>query len=140
MCAKVQKIDVLGLITGDRMRRRVAYKIFVYFLCLSFFLLTGGFPRMAAQAKGRSISIGEMVSSGEVKFEARKNAWKKVEPALFPVFQGVKIKTEKGEALIVLANNIRVQVGQDSLFSFQEANQLHLLKPLAQSPFIPTVR
>jgi hypothetical protein len=62
------------------------------------------------------------------EFEARKNAWKKVEPALFPVFQGVKIKTEKGEALIVLANNIRVQVGQDSLFSFQEANQLHLLQ------------
>jgi hypothetical protein len=101
---------------------------FIYFLCFSFLLLTGGFPRMVAEAAESGLPIGEMTSSGEVKFEARKNVWKDVEPIHFPVFQGVRIKTEMGLALIVLAKDVRIEVGENSLFSFQQDDQFHLLQ------------
>lgn len=110
------------------MRRGVLYKSFVCFLCSAFLSLTGGFPRIAAEAKERSLPVGEMISSGEVKFEARENAWKEVEPVHFPVFQGVKIKTEKGLALVVLTNNTQIEVGQTSLFSFQHDDQFQLFQ------------
>jgi hypothetical protein len=110
------------------MRKRLAREIFVYFLCFSFLLLTGGFPRMVAEAKERGLPIGEMVSSGEVKFEARENVWKRTEPAHFPIFQGVRIKTEKGLAFVVLANDNQIEAGQNSLFSFQNDVQFHLFQ------------
>ncbi|NIS62586.1 MAG: hypothetical protein GTO13_18340 [Proteobacteria bacterium] len=110
------------------MSKGMVHRTFIYFLCFSFLLLTGGFPRMAAEAAESGLPIGEMTSSGVVKFEARENVWKEVEPTHFPVFQGVRIKTEKGQALIVLAEDIRIEVGQNSLFSFQQDDQLHLLQ------------
>ena len=108
------------------MAKGIVYKIFVYFLCFSFMLLTGGFPKMLAEAKEGGLPIGEMISRGEVEYEARENVWKTVEPSHFPIFQGVKIKTGKGMALIVLANESHIEVGQNSLFSFQQNDQLHL--------------
>ncbi|NIO20277.1 MAG: hypothetical protein GTN76_05930 [Candidatus Aenigmarchaeota archaeon] len=110
------------------MRQGLPYKIFVYFLCFSFLLLTGGFSRIAAEAKEGSLPIGEMISRGVVKFEASENVWKKVDPSHFPIFQGVKIKTEKGQALVVLNNNSQIEAGQDSLFSFQHDDQFHLIR------------
>ena len=110
------------------MDKGTVYKIFIYFLCFCFLLLTGGFPKMTAVAKERGLPIGEMISRGEVKFEARQNVWKKVEPSHFPVFQGVRIKTEKGLALIALVNDSQIEVGQDSLFSFQHSDQLHIFQ------------
>ena len=110
------------------MGKGIGHRIFVYFLCLSFLLLTGGFPRMTAEAKERSLPVGEMISSGEVRFEARENVWKKVEPVHFPIFQGVKIKTEKGLALVVLGNYSQIEVGQTSLFSFQHDDQFQLFQ------------
>jgi len=110
------------------MRRGVIYKGFVYVLCFAFLSLTGGFPRMAAEAKERSLPVGEMISSGEVKFEARENVWKNVEPAHFPVFQGVRIKTENGRALVVLTNDTQIEVGQTSLFSIQNHDQVQLFQ------------
>jgi len=110
------------------MGKGMGYTFFIYFLCFSFLLLTGGFPKMAAQAGQRGLPIGEMISRGEVKFEARKNAWKKVEPSHFPIFQGVRIKTEKGVALIVLADGSQIDVDRNSLFSFQHHHQFTLLK------------
>jgi len=110
------------------MDKGMAYKMFIYFLCFSFLLLMGGFPKMDAAAKEKGLSMGEMISRGEVKFEARKNVWKKVEPSHFPIFQGIKIKTEKGLALIVLANESQIEVGQESLFSFQHDDQFHLFQ------------
>jgi len=110
------------------MDKGMAYKIFIYFLCFSFLLLTGGFPRIVAEATESRMPIGEMVSSGDVKFEARENVWKDVEPIHFPVFQGVRIKTEKGQGLIVLSKDIRIEVGQNSLFSLQGDDQLHLFQ------------
>jgi hypothetical protein len=101
-------------------------KIFVYFLCVSLLLLTSGFHTTVGEAKEIGRPIGEMISRGEVKFESRENVWKNVEPSSFPVFQGVKIKTEKGASLITLENNRQIEVGQNSLFSFDRNDQMHL--------------
>jgi hypothetical protein len=62
-------------------------KVLVYFLSASFLLMMNGLPRMAAGATERGIAIGEMISKGEVKFEARENVWRSVEPSHFPVIQ-----------------------------------------------------
>ncbi len=110
------------------MGNAIIYKVFIYFLCFSFLLLSGGFPRTTAEAKERGLPIGEMISRGEVKFEARETVWRKVEPSHFPIFQGVRIKTEKGQALIVLANDSQIDVGQNSLFYFQRNDQCHLFQ------------
>lgn len=110
------------------MKKSILSKFFIYLLCFSFLLLTSGFPRMAAEATESALPIGEMTSSGKVKFEARENVWKDVEPVHFPVFQGVRMRTEDGLALIVLAKDIRIEVGQKSLFSFQQDDQLHLFQ------------
>jgi hypothetical protein len=108
------------------MRRGLAYKIFVCFLCFAFTSLTGGFPKMLADARGGGLPIGEMISKGDVKYEARENVWKTVEHSHFPIFQGAKIKTGKGMALVVLANESQIEVGHNSLLSFQQNDQFHL--------------
>ncbi len=110
------------------MGKGLVYRTFIYFLCFSFLLLTGGFPTKAAEAIESGLPIGEMISSGEVKFEARENVWKKVEPIHFPVFQGVRIKTEKGQALIALPNRSQIEASQNSLFSFQRDDQFRLFQ------------
>ncbi len=109
------------------MKKR-AFKLFIYFLCISFFLLTSGFPAVAASGAERNLPIGEMVSKGEVTFEAKENVWKKVEPSHFSVFRGVKIKTGKGMAGIAMGDDSHVEVGQGSLFSFDQKDRLHLLQ------------
>jgi hypothetical protein len=103
-------------------------KVFVYFLCVSFLLLTSGFHTMVAEAKEIGRPIGEMISRGEVKFESRENVWKNVESSPFPIFKGVKIKTEKGASLITLEDNQQVEVGENSLFSFDRNDQIHLIQ------------
>jgi hypothetical protein len=100
--------------------------IFVYFLCLSFLLLTSGFHAMVAEANEIGRPVGEMISRGEVKFEVRQNVWKDVELSPFPIFQGVRIKSEKGACMITLKNNGQIEVGQNSLFSFDRDDQIHL--------------
>jgi hypothetical protein len=86
------------------------------------------FPRIMAAAADKGFPIGEMVSKGEVSFEARENVWKKVEPSHFPVFQGTKIKTEKGTSILALTENCQIEVGQNSLLTFDQNSRLHLLK------------
>ena len=102
------------------MKKIFGCKIFIYFLCGSFLLMMNGFPRMVAEAKERVLPVGEMVSKGEVKFEARENVWKGVESSHFPIFQGTRIKTEKGNAVITLSNNSQMEIGPNSLFSFDQ--------------------
>jgi hypothetical protein len=101
-------------------------KVFIYFLCVSFLLLANGFHTMVAEAKEMGRPMGEMVSRGEVKFEARKTVWKPVELSQFPIFQGVAIKTEKGASLITLEGNRQIEVGENSLFSFDRNDQMRL--------------
>ena len=108
------------------MKKGIALKAFIYLLCVSFLVMMNGFPRTVAEAKEKSIPIGEMVSKGEVRFEARQNVWKGVESSHFPIFQGTKIKTEKGIAFITLSNNSQIEVSPHSLFSIDQNDQFVL--------------
>jgi hypothetical protein len=110
------------------MRKRLLHKTFVHFLCVSLFLLMGGFHQWVAEAKETDLFIGGMVSRGEVKFEERKNVWQDVEPSYFPISKGIKIKIGKGSALITLTNKTRIRIDQNSLFSFGENDRLFLTK------------
>jgi hypothetical protein len=123
---------------GMRMGKRFVFKTFIYFLCISFLLLTNGFHTMVTEAKGIDRPIGEMISRGEVKFESRENVWKDVEPSHFPIFQGVKIRTEKGASIITLENNSQVEVGQNSLLSFDRNDQVCLVQGSIEFRFLST--
>jgi len=107
------------------MKKKLVGKGFIYFLCISFLLMMNGFP-MGAEAKEKGIPIGEMVSKGDVKFEARENVWKEVESSYFPIFQGSRIKIENGIAIITLSNNSQIEVSPNSLFSFDPNDQFIL--------------
>ncbi len=113
-------------------------KIFVYFLCISFLLLANGFHTMVAQAKEMGRPMGEMVSRGEVKFESRKTVWRNVEPSQFPIFQGMRIKTEKGASLITLEGSRQIEVGKNSLLAFDRNDQIHLVQGAIDFRLPPT--
>jgi hypothetical protein len=111
------------------MRNRLSPKFFVYFLCVSFIVMMNGFQGMKTEAKEKGLPIGQMISKGEVKFEAKENIWKTVEPSAFPLFQGTKVKTEKGVAVILLPKDHgQIEVGQNSLFSFDQEDRLLLFQ------------
>lgn len=108
------------------MKRGFAFRALVYFLCVSFLLLANGFHTMIAEAKEMGRPMGEMVSTGEVKFESRKAVWKDVELSQFPIFPGVRIKTGKGASLITLEGNRQIEVREESLLSFDRNDQIQL--------------
>jgi hypothetical protein len=108
------------------MKRRFAFKAWVYFLCVSFLLLANGFHTMIAEAKEMGRPLGEMVSRGEVKFESTKAVWKNVELSQFPIFPGMRIKTGKGASLVTLEGNRQIEVGENSLLSFERNDQMQL--------------
>ncbi len=108
------------------MKKRLAFKVWVYFLCVSFFLLASGFHAMVAEGKEMGRPLGEMVSRGEVKFESRKAVWKNVELSQFPIFPGMRIKTEKGASLVTLEGNRQIEVKEKSLLSFDRNDQIQL--------------
>jgi hypothetical protein len=110
------------------MKKGLCQKTFIYLLSVSFLLTMSGFPGAIAQSKEITLPVGEMVSKGEVKFEARDKVWKNVDPSHFPIFQGVKIKTEKGTSILALADNCQIEVGQNSLLSFDQNDRLHLVQ------------
>ncbi len=88
--------------------------------------MANGFHGMVADAN-QNIPIGQMISRGGVKFEVSKNSWEKVETP-FPVFEGMKIRTEKGEAVLALSEKTRIEIGSDSLFYFDQRDQFNLLE------------
>ena len=110
------------------MGHRFGFRVFCYFLCVSFFLQAVGVSGILAEEKGKDFPIGEMVSRGEVKFEARERTWQKVEPSYFPIFQGSKIKTEKGSAILSLKNDIQIEMGENTVLFFDRRDQIQLLQ------------
>jgi hypothetical protein len=110
------------------MRHRFSFQVFSLFLCVSFLLQVGGVPAVLAQEKGKSFPIGEMVSRGEVQFEAGEKIWQKVEPSCFPIFEGSKIKTENGSALISLKNDIQIEMGANTVLLFDRRDQIQLFQ------------
>jgi hypothetical protein len=113
---------------GLKMGHRFSFKVFSYFLCVSFLLQVGGVSGILAEEKGRNFPIGEMVSRGEVKYEAREKIWQKVEPSFFPIFQGSKIKTEKGSAIISLKSDIQIEMGANTVLLFDRRDQIQLFQ------------
>jgi hypothetical protein len=109
-----------------KMKKTFLTRVFVYSLCISFLLTANGFHSMIAEA-GQNIPVGQMVSHGGVKFEVTKNSWEKVETP-FPVFEGMKIRTEKGEAVLALSDRTRIEVDSDSCFYFCQRDQFILLQ------------
>ncbi len=108
------------------MRKEMGTKALVYFLCISFLLMMNGLTGMFAEAKERVLPVGEMVSDGVVKFEARENVWREVESSHFPIFQGTRMKTEKGMAVVTHSNNSQVEISPNSLFSFDQNDRFVL--------------
>ncbi len=107
------------------MKRQIAGKAFICFLSISFLLLTGAPPKVTAET---NLPIGEIVSKGEVMYENAHHAWKRVENAHFPFFRGAKIKTSTGVATIALTNGSTIEASSHSLLSFDQEDQLNLLK------------
>jgi hypothetical protein len=111
-----------------KMRNRFTFQVFTLFLCVSFLLQTGGVPAILAAEKGKNFPIGEMVSRGEVQFEAGEKIWQKVEPSYFPIFEGSKIKTEKGSAIISLKNDIQIEMGTNTVLFFDRKDQIQVFR------------
>ena len=99
---------------------------FIYFLCFSFLFSMSGFPKMVSEAKELTFPIGQVVAKGGMKYEAKEKLWKNVESSHFPIFQKGKIKTEKGQGLITLANNCQIEIGQYTGLSFDQVDRLLL--------------
>jgi hypothetical protein len=110
------------------MKKGMVFKAFVYLLSVSLLLMMNGLLGAIAQATEKGFPIGEMILRGEVKFEARENVWKKVETSYIPIFQGTKIETQKGQAIISLMNKSQIEMGEHSLLSFDQNDVLHLFK------------
>ncbi|MGQ9648157.1 MAG: hypothetical protein ACUVWO_16645 [Thermodesulfobacteriota bacterium] len=108
------------------MKSRYVLKAFVYFLSISFLLGVTGFHGMVSGAN-QNVPVGQMVSRGAVKFEIKENVWEKV-VSPFPVFERMKIKTEKGEAILAPREKTRIEIGPDSLIYFDQADRLNLLQ------------
>lgn len=109
-----------------KFRKKLAYETFIYFLCSSFFLSMSGFPGMVTEAKEIEFPIGELVSRGDVKFEVKEKVWKNIASSRYPIFQKGKIKTQKGTGIVTLANNCQIEVDQNTVLFFDQADRLHL--------------
>ena len=105
-----------------------ALKAWVYFLCVSFLLLSSGFHPMVAKAKEISRPVGDMLSPGDAMFESRGGVWKNVEVFEFPIFLGVRIKTVESPSLVTLQGNRQIDVRRNSLFSFDRNDQMELIQ------------
>jgi hypothetical protein len=109
------------------MKKKFVLNMFIYSLCVSFLVMMSGFSGVVVEAKEKGLPIiGGMVSKGDVKFEARENVWKGVEPSQFPLFQGTKIKVEKGIAVVTLLNGSQVEVSPYSLFFLDQKDHFIL--------------
>jgi|GEM_PF-763884 len=108
-----------------KMRRFMGSK-FPIIVCFTFLLTVSGFPGVVAQAKDAKFPIGEMISKGGVRFEAREKVWKNIDSSHFPVFEKGKIKTEQGIGMVTLGNNCHVEIAQNSVISFEQVDRVHL--------------
>jgi hypothetical protein len=109
-----------------KIKGKFLYEKFIYFLCFSFLFSITDFPRISAEAKELALPIGEIVAKGGVKYEAKEKIWKNIESSQFPIFQKGKIRTEKGQGMITLANNCRLEIDQYTHLSFDQVDRLLL--------------
>jgi hypothetical protein len=121
-------LSLKGIIKESEMkktRRFVGSKLPIL-ICFTFFLTVSGFPGTVIQAKDAKFPIGEMISKGGVRFEARDNVWKSIDSSHFPVFEKGKIKTEQGTGMVTLGNSCHLEIAQNSVISFEQVDRVHL--------------
>lgn len=109
-----------------KIRNRSIHETLICFLCFSFLLSVSGLPCLIAEAREIVFPIGEIVSRGNVKYEAREKLFKNIGSSHFPILQKGKIKTEKGTGIITMANNCQIELDQNSTLSFEYVDQIHL--------------
>jgi hypothetical protein len=80
-----------------------------------------------------------MIAKGNVSVEVKADRWRPVETSHFPVFRGVKIRTEKGTAIIALADNCQMEMDPHSVLSFIQRDQISLLQGSVHFRIPPTV-
>jgi len=85
-----------------------------------------GFPQAASQAKEAKFPIGEMVSKGGVRFEAKEKVWKPIESSHFPIFEKGKIRTDQGTGRVTLGNTCHLEIAQNTVLSFEEMGRVHV--------------
>lgn len=103
-------------------------KLFIYFLSISFLLTVSGFHGAIAETKIMSLPIGEMISKGKVQFEVRPNQWREIEKSYFPIFEGMKIRTERGMSKIAFLKGDQVEIQPNSMVIIEHNNKLTLKK------------
>src|SRR4030042_5712385 len=109
------------------MSKNVACKALICFLCVCFVLVGSTVLVLAAGGgKEKNTPIGEMVSSGEVSFEAKGKRWARPESIHFPVFKGMKVKTGRGTAVITLTNNSQIEVAHSSELQLTQEDQISI--------------
>jgi len=108
------------------MRHGNVFKVFTCIVCFLSFIFMGGFSSLHAEGTARTLPIGQMISMGSVTFQVSEKAWKKVEPASFPIFTGLTIKTEKGAAAISIGDRNQIEVGPNSILAFERKDQIRL--------------
>jgi hypothetical protein len=110
------------------MRHGFIFRILSYSLCVLFFLQIGGFSEVLAAEKGKNRPVGEMVCWGEAMIEVKERTWKKVEIPYFPIFQGAKIKTEKGSAIISLRNENQIEMSPNTTLLIDRKDQIRIFQ------------
>jgi hypothetical protein len=109
------------------MNKNVAYRALICFLCVCFVLVGSTvLVRAAGGGKEKNTPIGEMVSNGEVSFEAKGKRWARPESIHFPVFKGMKVKTGRGTAVISLTNNSQIEMVSNSELSLTQEDQISI--------------
>jgi len=111
----------------------------IFIISLSFLLATNQLTEIGVEARENGRPIGEMISKGQVRFETKKNIWKDVEPFNFPIFYGLKIKTQKGIASIAMEDNSQIEVSKNSLLYFEQ-DGLHLVQGQINFRISPTAK
>jgi len=97
-------------------------------LCVLLFVVPRTFGVEREGGKEMGFPIGMVISQGNVKMEVKDKVWRTVESPYAPVLKGKKIRIEMGTARISLSNNSLMEVGQNSLLSFEHEGQLNLFE------------
>jgi hypothetical protein len=109
----------------EKIRRFVSNKI-TFLVCFTFFLAVSGFSGERIHAKDARFPIGEMISKGGVKFEAKEKVWKDIDFSHFPIFEKGKIRTEQGTGIVTLTSNCHIEIAPNSVISFEQLDRLLL--------------
>src|SRR4030043_2000018 len=109
------------------MNKNVACRALICSLCVCF-VLVGSTVLVSAAGGGKekNTPIDEMVSSGDVSFEAKGKRWARPESIHFPVFKGMKVKTGRGTAVITLTTNSQVELTPNSELSLTQEDQISI--------------